>query len=85
MKILITGADGVLGSTLVRELLSRDYEITALIEKGKSANTLDHLPIEKVEGDSLTENIRRGMDFEEKLDFSKSYFSFTSSFNPLGK
>jgi dihydroflavonol-4-reductase len=30
-KVLITGADGVLGSNLVREFLSRDYEVSVLL------------------------------------------------------
>ena len=27
MKILVTGADGLLGSNLIRELISRQYEV----------------------------------------------------------
>ncbi|NOQ70686.1 MAG: NAD-dependent epimerase/dehydratase family protein [Crocinitomix sp.] len=53
MKVLVTGADGVLGSNLVRILLERNYEVTALIEKGKDPITLNCLDVNKVEGNIL--------------------------------
>lgn len=53
MKILVTGPDGVLGSNLVRELLSRDYEVTVLLEDGKKAPTLEGLPINRLSGNIL--------------------------------
>jgi dihydroflavonol-4-reductase len=52
-KILVTGADGLLGSNLVRELLSREYAVRAFIQSGRKTNTLDGLAIEKFEGDLL--------------------------------
>lgn len=61
-KIFVTGADGLLGSNIIRELLSRDYEIKVLSQKGRHVKTLDGLPIEKVEGDLLDkESLRQGM------------------------
>lgn len=56
MKILITGADGLLGSNLVRELLSRGYSVRAVIQPGCKSQTLDNLPIEKVECDLLDDS-----------------------------
>jgi dihydroflavonol-4-reductase len=53
MKILITGADGLLGNNLVRELLQRGLEVRAFIEKGKPAPCLETLPIEIYAGDIL--------------------------------
>ncbi|MCG8574316.1 MAG: NAD-dependent epimerase/dehydratase family protein [Flavobacteriales bacterium] len=53
MEILITGADGVLGSNVVRELLNRNYNVTALIESGKDPVTLHSLNIETIEGNIL--------------------------------
>lgn len=65
--VFITGADGLLGSNLVRELLSRNYKIRALIQTGRKVNTLDGLAIEKVEGDLLDANsvivAMKGADF----------------------
>ena len=52
-KILVTGADGLLGSNLVRELLDRGHQVRAFIQTGRKVNTLDGLPIEKFEGDLL--------------------------------
>ena len=53
MKILVTGADGLLGSNLVRELLGRNYEVTALVQELKVYPTLADLPIKMVKGDLL--------------------------------
>lgn len=52
-KIFITGADGLLGSNTVRELLARNYQLKALIQKGSKSKTLLGLDIEFVEGDLL--------------------------------
>ena len=53
MKVFVTGADGLLGSNLVRELISRDYEVSGLIQEGKTSPTLEGLPIKKVVGNLL--------------------------------
>lgn len=53
MKILVTGPDGVLGSNLVRELLSRNYEVSVLLEEGKESPTLDGLEITRFYGNIL--------------------------------
>ena len=53
MHVLVTGADGVLGSNLVRILLERGLEITTLIEEGKKPLTLESLPIKRVYGNVL--------------------------------
>lgn len=53
MKILITGADGMLGTSLVHLLLKRNYEITAFIHPSSKSTTLDNLPVQKVYGDIL--------------------------------
>lgn len=53
MKIFITGADGLLGSNLVRELLSRGHQITVLVQANRQTFTLEGLNIKKVIGDIL--------------------------------
>jgi dihydroflavonol-4-reductase len=52
-KVLVTSADGMLGSNLVRELLAREYSVRALVQPGRSPKTLDGLNIELVHGDVL--------------------------------
>ncbi|MCX6333818.1 MAG: NAD-dependent epimerase/dehydratase family protein [Bacteroidia bacterium] len=53
-KVLLTGADGFLGSNIVRELLARGYLVRAFIESGKNLFTLKGLDIELVSGDILS-------------------------------
>lgn len=56
MKVLVTGPDGVLGSNLLRELLSKGYNVTALVEDGKKSPTIDDLPIIRIGGNLLNED-----------------------------
>lgn len=51
--VVVTGATGHLGNTLVRELLSRDEAVRAVIPLGEDVTSLDGLKIEKVEGNVL--------------------------------
>jgi dihydroflavonol-4-reductase len=53
MKIFVTGADGLLGSNLVRELLKRGNEVRAFVQPGRQQRTLDGLALEKFPGDLL--------------------------------
>ncbi len=62
-RILITGADGLLGSNLTRELINRGHEITALVQPGRNPVTIEGLNIQKIEGDitdfdSLSKNCK---------------------------
>lgn len=50
MKALVTGANGFIGSAVVRALLGRDYEVRALIHRSEPRN-LKGLPVELVQGD----------------------------------
>jgi dihydroflavonol-4-reductase len=53
MKVLVTGADGLLGSNLVRELLEQGYAVRAGIQPGRQVPTLDGLEVEKAPLDIL--------------------------------
>ncbi len=51
MKILVTGADGLLGSNLIRELISRQYDVSALVQEDRTYITLVGLPVSIITGD----------------------------------
>lgn len=53
MKTLVTGAGGLLGSNLVRELLHRGHQVRALVRRPGMPNTLAGLDVECFEGDLL--------------------------------
>lgn len=52
-NIFVTGGDGFLGSNLVDVLIERGYEVTVMVQPGRSTGLLDGLPITQVEGDLL--------------------------------
>ena len=63
MKVLVTGADGLLGTHVVRELLKRDFYVRAFLQPGREVNTLENLPVEKVFGDLLNpEDVNKAAD-----------------------
>ncbi len=47
VKVLVTGADGFLGSNLVRELIARKHEVVAALQPGRQVGTIDGLPLER--------------------------------------
>lgn len=66
-SVFVTGPDGLLGSNLVRELISRNYQVTAMIQKGREPVTLNKLPVNKVVGDITSpqevKNLSKGFDY----------------------
>lgn len=62
-RVLVTGADGLLGSNLVRELLNRNYTVRAFLLPGTTSTTLDDLPIERFEG-----NILQAQDLSKAME-----------------
>jgi len=52
-KVFVTGADGLLGSHLVRELLKQGFSVKALIHPKSKSRSLEGLEIEKIKGDLL--------------------------------
>jgi len=53
MKVLVTGADGLLGSNLVRNLLLKEFEVRVLLHPSSKSKTLNGLKVNKFTGDIL--------------------------------
>lgn len=53
MKIFITGADGMLGSNLLRKLLQEEHQIVTFLQPDRDIRTIENLAIEKKYGDIL--------------------------------
>ncbi len=54
MKVLLTGADGLLGSNLTRELISRGISLRGTTQPNRSSFTIDSLEMERVPTDILS-------------------------------
>ena len=52
-KALVTGANGFIGSHLVRELLKRGYEVNCLVRHTSDLSSLDGLPVSSFVGNVL--------------------------------
>ena len=51
MKSLVTGANGFVGSAVVRCLLTADHEVRCLVRPGSNRRNLNGLPVEILDGD----------------------------------
>lgn len=51
MKALVTGANGLIGANLVRELLAAGYEVRAMVRSTSNLQSLAGVPVEQVQGD----------------------------------
>lgn len=62
--VVVTGADGLLGSNLTRELVRRGYDVHALVHSESTSATLAGLPVQVHRGDvcdtSLLESVFAG-------------------------
>jgi len=64
IMILVTGVNGLIGSTVIREFACQEYPVRALVRNRAKAKTLEALPgVEVVEGDMLRpETLGRALD-----------------------
>lgn len=61
MKIALIGATGFVGSSLLKEAVAREHEITALVSNPSKVPVSDHVrasPINVLEQDSLTDKLK---------------------------
>ena len=69
-QALVIGADGLLGSHLVRRLIERDYAVRVFIQPQSKSPTLDGLPVELIKGDLLNDDNR----LEQAVDGCRHVF-----------
>jgi dihydroflavonol-4-reductase len=50
-RVLVTGASGFIGAAVTRNLLGREAEVVALVERGADVRNLEGLEVKQVEGD----------------------------------
>ena len=63
MKVLVTGANGLLGSNLVRKLAQKNYTPKAMVRKTSNLHSIQDIGVEIVKGDLLGSNaIRKALN-----------------------
>ncbi len=63
MKIFLTGANGFIGSALVKELLSAGHQVLGLTRSEEGGNALRDMGAEAFQGDLLDfDNLRKGVE-----------------------
>ena len=55
--VFVTGADGMLGSSICRELINQDYSVKAFVLPNRKINVLDELEIDIVYGNILDKSL----------------------------
>lgn len=65
-RALVTGANGHIGSNLVRDLVAHGWKVRALVRQGSERRGLDGVDLELVTGDVLDlESVRAAVDGQE--------------------
>ena len=63
MNVLVTGANGFVGSHLCRRLVERGARVRGLVRAGSDCRALEGINVERVTGDILeSDSIERAMD-----------------------
>ncbi len=67
-KVLVTGANGFIGSNLCRRLLAEGYEVNALVRKSSDLQFIESLPLRRYYGDiTQSETLKSAMEGVRKV------------------
>src|SRR5262245_58049132 len=62
MRVFVTGGNGFIGSTVVRELCAANHTVVCLLRATSNTERIDGLPVERAEGDVRdAASLRAGM------------------------
>ena len=76
MKKLVTGANGFMGSAIVRELLKDGDEVKAFVRKTSDTRNIDNLDVEKVHGDIRDgDSVKKALKGCDTLYLTAAYFA----------
>jgi dihydroflavonol-4-reductase len=77
VRVFVTGANGLLGSTLCRVLHAEGHAVRGLVRPASNRRSLEGLPIELVEGDVTDErSMRKGADGCDLMFHVAAVFSY---------
>ena len=76
MKVLVTGADGFIGSHLVELLVEKGHDVTCFVYKEDDRGNLKNLPVKRVFGD-----IRNQADIEKAMQGCEGVFHLAAAMN----
>jgi dihydroflavonol-4-reductase len=76
MKKLVTGANGFMGSAIVRELLKDGEEVKAFVRKSSDTRNINNLDVEKVYGDIRDgDSVKKALKGCDTLYLTAAYFA----------
>lgn len=76
-KVLITGANGFIGSNIVRAALDKNYQVKAFVRETSDLQTLKGLPIEFAYGDLRDKkSVGKAMDGCEYIIHTGALYNF---------
>jgi dihydroflavonol-4-reductase len=75
MRVLVTGANGFIGSALVRRLLADGFSVRALVRAGSNRENLKNLDLDCVEGD-----LRDRRSLERALEHCRAVFHVAADY-----
>jgi len=62
-KVLVTGAFGLLGRSVVKQLVGMEADVTAVYHKNKSANGVTQVQCDLTDSDKVKKMVRPGFDY----------------------